>query len=163
MTDMEVEENLVSSPYCLTKPIRKENNFESQLRDIDSAIDYTLKQNTCHITTHEGGFDAKISSTPINLDNHPPNHGSPAILGDITNITHPNPAGPKTQSTKRSWKKLVRAQTNHEPPPHEPMQTKRNFFSLDGHIPHAGNSKKQCGVLAELISAEVAGQPRREP
>jgi hypothetical protein len=163
MTDMEVEENLVSSPYCLTKPNRKENNFESQLRDIDSAIDYTPKQNTCHITTHEGGFDAKISSTPINVDNPPPNHESPAILGDITNITHPNPAGPKTQSTKRSWKKLARAQTNHEPPPHEPMQTKRNFFSLDGHTPHARNPKKQCGVLSELISAEVAGQPRREP
>jgi hypothetical protein len=50
MTDMEVEENPVFTPYCLTKPNRKENNFESQLRDIDSAINYIPKEKDCIIS-----------------------------------------------------------------------------------------------------------------
>jgi hypothetical protein len=163
MTDMEVEENPVSTPFCLTKPNRKEDIFESQLREIDSAINYLQKEKECTLISPDREINAKISLPPTNISGPNPNSGSHAILGDITNITQPTSSGSKAHSAKRSWKKLARAQPNNEAPPLEPMQTKRTFLYLDENTPHVGNPKKQCGVYVDMISAEVAEQPRRKP
>jgi hypothetical protein len=163
MTDMEVEENPALDHFGLIKPIRQDDIFESQLREIDLAINYLHKEKECIVISPDRENNAKISLPPTNTSESNQNSGSHAILGDITNITQPTSSGSKAHSAKRSWKKLARAHPHNEAPPLEPMHTKRTFLYLDENTPHAGNPKKQCGEYVDMISAEVAEQPRRKP
>ena len=119
-----------------------------------------LKDHNSDFLEHEP--DVIIFPTQSNTGEPQLYYGSSAALRDITNIKQPKIGVSKAQPTRRSWKKLARAQANGEVSPMEPMQAKRMSIYLDEIIPQAMSSKKHFGVPSKFMLAEVAGQPRRE-
>jgi hypothetical protein len=147
---MEVEKN-PGFDYAFTEiPKRKENIFESQLREIDDAILYQPKDTPPNMTL------------PILTKTQP--HQTPhTILGDITNSENQKPVGPKTQGVKKSWKKLARAHVVTEDTPLEPTHLKRTSSYLEDIDPNEECLKKQCGGTTRIILAEAVMQPRQAP
>uniref|UniRef100_A0A2N9GI95 Reverse transcriptase domain-containing protein n=1 Tax=Fagus sylvatica TaxID=28930 RepID=A0A2N9GI95_FAGSY len=91
---MEMEENLICTPLP-SQPGRQEDHFESQLRDIDAALNY-------HPPTAESIMKL------LEKENVSTAQGTRTVFGDITNATQPKVREPKVQSAKKSWKKLAR-------------------------------------------------------
>jgi hypothetical protein len=146
---MEMEENLICTPLP-SQPGRQEDHFESQLRDIDSALNY-------HPPTTESIMKL-LEKENVNMI-----QGTRTVFGDITNATQPKLREPKVQSAKKSWKKLARTPGNFAETPLDPIHVKRSSYSLNDSIDSDQFSKKHCGVVNDTISAEAVGQPRREP
>ena len=146
---MEMEENLICTPLP-SQPVRQEDHFKSQLRDIDAVLNY-------HPPT------AKSIMKLLERENVSKSQGTHTVLGDITNMTQPKVREPKVQSAKKSWKKLARTPGNFADTPLDPIHVKRSSYSLNDSNDSNQFSKKHCGVVNDIISAEAMGQPRREP
>jgi hypothetical protein len=150
---MEDEENPGFTPV-LSEPLnRGEDFFESQLREIDTAINYhpILKENISEKDL------IPIHSSPPTTPTEPlPKYDSHAVLGDITN------SNPKMPSAKKSWKKLARAKVHYDSPILEPMQSKRTSSFMEENNSQGKSVKKQCGVSHEQLTAAAAVQSRRE-
>jgi hypothetical protein len=147
---MEVEENPGFDYPFSEIPKRKEDLFESQLREIDAAIHYQPKA-------------IPPNMTPSILTTPPSNHNQHTILGDITNSENSITVGRKSQGAKKSWKKLARAQGVHEDATLEPIHIKRSSICLEEPNPIEACLKKRCGGIIDSTSAEAVMQPRRAP
>ena len=148
---MEVEENPGFTPDLSHRVIRGEDTFESQLREIDQAIEYhkILKENISKNT-----FNPIPIPSPTTSAEPLPNPGHYAVLGDITN------SKTKLTPAKKSWKKLARSKEHYDSPLLEPMQPKRTSSYLEENMAHAESAKKHCATHFDPLSVAAALQPR---
>ena len=148
----DLEENLGFAPI-FPDVIRQEQNFESQLRDIDNALNY--------FSPIMESLSKPLTSSKSSL--YPTQQNPCAVLGDITNKDLTHLRGQKSNLGKKSWKKLARAQSISEDRPLDPVHIKRPSSLLEDNDPGFLFSKKQCRVNDSSISAEAVVQPRRQP
>ena len=159
---MEMEENLVCTSLP-SQPIRHEDHFESQLRDIDSALSYYPPTTKSIMKLLEKENATTALRTPSDKGQPPAVQGPRTAFEDITNKTQLKTRDPKLQLAKKSWKKLARTQGSSAGTPLDPIHIKRSSYSLDDRIDNDQFSKKHCGVVNDSMSTEAVGQPRREP
>jgi hypothetical protein len=151
-TNMDLEEN-PGYVTIFSEKIRQVDDFESQIRDIDQALNYS--------PPNLENFPNSIPLPKPNLS--PTQHTPRVVLGDVKNKKEAQVGGQKLLSAKRSWKKLARAQGIPEDRFLDPMNIKRSSNSLEDNNQISPCSKKQCGANSMSISAEAVVQPRRQP
>uniref|UniRef100_A0A2N9ICC4 CCHC-type domain-containing protein n=1 Tax=Fagus sylvatica TaxID=28930 RepID=A0A2N9ICC4_FAGSY len=146
---MDMEENLVCTPLP-SQPARQEDHFETQLQEIDSAL------NLYPPTTES--IKQLLDKENVNMI-----QGPRIVFGDISNTTQVGIKKPTLHTAKRSWKKLARTQNSFAETPLDPIHSKRSSYSLNDSIDNDQVSKKHCGIVNNTVLAEAVGQPRREP
>jgi hypothetical protein len=105
---MDVEENQPLRPYLSTNHTNGRYNFEQELCAIDAAIGFDPKSLAGMPTLSASN---SLSPTPIPTTYAPPK--SPLVLGDITNTVQSHPKNTKSQTGKKSWKRLARDNGEH--------------------------------------------------
>jgi hypothetical protein len=130
-THMDLEENPGFAPI-FSYVIRQEQNFGSQLRDIDNALNY--------FSPSMERLSKPLTSSKSSLS--PTQQNPCAVLGDITNKDLTHLRGQKSNPRKKSWKKLARAQSISEDRPLDPVHIKRPSTLLEDNDPGFLFSKK---------------------
>ncbi len=158
LTNMDVEETQSFRSYLSTNDTNGGSNFEQELSDIDAAIGFVPKS-PAGIPTLSASYS--LPPTPIPTTHAPPK--SPRVLGDITNTVQSHPKNTKSQTGKKSWKRLARDNGEQLNTHLGITQGKRLSSSMEDEIFLEAGMKKQRGTFYDPISVEAVEQPCRAP